>query len=164
MLARSGATGLMVFANKIECERHQLERPRPAQHHLPRLSLPLAFEAALSQSVTQRPSWTLESMLARSGMTGLIVLLTKLSVNRILERPRPRALLALMRTTGISHRRNQTNCARTLPGRRCLKRWKQARNVPPAIQITSKLADHYTRITARLAQRHRQEQQQRDIA
>ena len=55
----------------------------------------------------------------------------------------------------------QTNCARTLPGRRgCLKRWKQARNVPPVIQITSKLADNYTRITARLAQRHRQEQQQ----
>ena len=47
----------------------------------------------------------------------------------------------------------------TLPGRRtCLKRWKQARNVPPVKQITSKMADNCTRITARLAQQHPQEQ------
>jgi len=104
MLARSGMIGLMDFANKIECESHQLEQPQPRAH-----------------------------------------------------------ALALTRTTGISHRQNQTNCARTLPGRRgCLKRWKQARNVPPVIQIASKLADNYTRITARLAQRHRQEQPQQE--
>ena len=51
---------------------------------------------------------------------------------------------------------------RNITPRSCgrLKRWRQARNVPPVIQITSKLADNCTRITARLAQRHRQEQQQ----
>ena len=34
MLARSGMIGLMAFANKIECESHQLERPRPRAHAL----------------------------------------------------------------------------------------------------------------------------------
>ena len=34
---------LMGFANKIECESHQIERPRPRAHALP-LPLPLAFE------------------------------------------------------------------------------------------------------------------------
>ena len=34
MLARSGMIGLMAFANKIECEQHQLERPRPRAHAL----------------------------------------------------------------------------------------------------------------------------------
>ena len=94
----------MAFANKIECEQHQLERPRSRAH-----------------------------------------------------------ALALTRTTGISHRRNQTNCARTLPGRRgCLKRWRQARNVCPVAQVTSKMDNNCVRITTHLAQRHRQEQQQQE--
>ena len=41
MLARAGMIGLMDFANKIRCESHQLERPRPRAHALP---LPLAFQ------------------------------------------------------------------------------------------------------------------------
>ena len=42
------------------------------------------------------------------------------------------------------------------PGRRGrLKRWKQAKNVPPFIQITSSMADHCMKIATRLTQQHR---------
>ena len=105
MLARPGMIGMMAFANKIECESHQLEQPRSRAH-----------------------------------------------------------ALALTRTTEVLHRCDQTYCARTLPGRRRrrLKRWKQARNVPPITQSTSNLTDNCTRIATRLTQRHRQEQQQQE--
>jgi len=105
MLARPGMIGMMAFANKIECESHQLEQPRSRAH-----------------------------------------------------------ALALTRTTGILHRWDQTYCARTLPGRRRrrLKRWKQARNVPPITQSTGNLTDSCTRIAIRLTQRHQQEQQQEE--
>jgi hypothetical protein len=93
----------MVFANKIECESHQLERPRPRVHTL---------------------------------------------------------ALALTRTRNITQAQSNHLRQDTARAPRLLKGWKQARNVPPVLQITSKLTNSYTRITTRLAQRHRQEQQQ----
>jgi len=168
----------MAFANKIECESHYLERPRSCAHALA-LTEPqgyhtgaikpapthLPLRLALSQPVTERPSWTLSSMLARSGMVGMMAFANKIEYElHQLERPRSRAhALAPTRTTGISHRCDQTNCARTLSGRRgYLKRWKQARNVPPVVYIISILADNCTRITTCLAQRHQQEEQQQE--